>query len=177
MLTSLAVIMAFFALLITLKAVKRISNLEDEITQLRRELSDFRSRWLDQQSQPDTSESSSSSASEMATASSSQTDVHDVGPSQPKAEPDDALESPTVPLFAQQTAQEDIQIASFAENDNSHWENKTEKLLSSLQENWLVWVGALAMLIGGGYLVQVIGSHIEFSPSYVSLLRLPYLLP
>ncbi|AEX23749.1 DUF2339 domain-containing protein [Vibrio sp. EJY3] len=164
MLTLFAVIMAFFALLITLKAVKRISNLEDEITQLRKELSDFRSRWLDQQSQPETSESSSAPASEPTTATSSQTNVHDAVPSQPKAEPDDALESPTVPLFAQQTAQEDIQIASFAENDNSHWENKTEKLLSSLQENWLVWVGALAMLIGGGYLVQVIGSHIEFSP-------------
>ncbi|MGF1864132.1 DUF2339 domain-containing protein [Enterovibrio norvegicus] len=38
------------------------------------------------------------------------------------------------------------------------------KLIASFQENWLVWVGAIAMLIGGGYLVQVIGSRIEFSP-------------
>ncbi|MEZ8146296.1 DUF2339 domain-containing protein [Enterovibrio norvegicus] len=38
------------------------------------------------------------------------------------------------------------------------------KLIASFQENWLVWVGAIAMLIGGGFLVQVIGSRIEFSP-------------
>ncbi|MDD1796153.1 DUF2339 domain-containing protein [Enterovibrio sp. ZSDZ42] len=38
------------------------------------------------------------------------------------------------------------------------------KLETSFRENWLVWMGALAMLIGGGYLIQVIGSRIEFSP-------------
>ncbi|MEI8598728.1 hypothetical protein P4S64_17465 [Vibrio sp. M60_M31a] len=143
MLTLFAVIMAFFALLITLKAVKRISNLEDEITQLRKELSDFRSRWLDQQSQPETSEYVPLlllnpllrlQAKRMFTTQSLRN---------PKAESDDALESPTEPLFAQQTAQEDIQIASFAENDNSHWENKTEKLLSSLKKTgssgWERW--------------------------------------
>ncbi len=39
-----------------------------------------------------------------------------------------------------------------------------EKLVISFKENWLIWVGSFAMLIGVGYLVQVIGSHIEFSP-------------
>ncbi|MCF7480665.1 DUF2339 domain-containing protein [Vibrio sp. J1-1] len=164
MLTSLAVIMAFFALLITLKAVKRISNLEDKITQLHKELSDFRSRWLDQQSQPNTGEMPSPVASEITTETSSQTEIHYAGPSQSQAELGDTLESPAEPLFAQQTNQEDIQIASLASDDASQWDKQTGKLLSSIQENWLVWVGALAMLIGGGYLVQVIGSHIEFSP-------------
>ncbi|BDR15568.1 DUF2339 domain-containing protein [Vibrio sp. STUT-A11] len=164
MLTSLAVIMAFFALLITLKAVKRISNLEDEITQLRRELDELRSRWLNQPSHTETEQTDSLPASDIAGTTSNQAESQYTEPSQHPAGSDNDVDSSAEPLFAHQTAQEDFQIASFTENDNSHWENKTEKLLSSLQENWLVWVGALAMLIGGGYLVQVIGSHIEFSP-------------
>ncbi len=38
------------------------------------------------------------------------------------------------------------------------------KLVTSFKENWLIWVGSFAMLIGVGYLVQVISSHIEVSP-------------
>ncbi|USD67603.1 DUF2339 domain-containing protein [Vibrio sp. SCSIO 43136] len=47
----------------------------------------------------------------------------------------------------------------------SAFDIKLEALLDNFKQNWLVWIGALAMLIGGGYLVQVIGSQIDFSPA------------
>ncbi|WP_319534663.1 DUF2339 domain-containing protein [uncultured Vibrio sp.] len=164
MFTSLAVIMALFALLITLKAVSRISNLENEITQLRRELDELRSRWLNQQSHTEADQTDSLPTSDIAVTTSNQAESRYTEPSHHLAESDDGIDSPVEPQFAQQAHQEEIEIASLASDSASQWEKQTGKLLSSLQENWLVWVGALAMLIGGGYLVQVIGSHIEFSP-------------
>ncbi|MDW1808345.1 DUF2339 domain-containing protein, partial [Vibrio sp. Vb2362] len=58
----------------------------------------------------------------------------------------------------------EVQLDVFSQENESFLQSKVQSLLSNIQENWLVWVGALAMLIGGGYLVQVIGSHIQFSP-------------
>ncbi|MBR9787563.1 MAG: DUF2339 domain-containing protein [Vibrionaceae bacterium] len=161
MFTSLAVIMAFFALLITLKAGSRISNLENEITQLRKELAELRSRWLNQQSQTEAEQTRSRPISDIDEATPNQAENQYAEPSH---QSNNAVQSDAEPLFAQQSHPEEIQIASLAYDSTSQWEKQTKKLLSSLQENWLVWVGALAMLIGGGYLVQVIGSHIEFSP-------------
>nr|WP_319556919.1 DUF2339 domain-containing protein [uncultured Vibrio sp.] len=164
MFTSLAVIMALFALLITLKAVSRISNLENEITQLRRELDELRSRWLNQQSHTEADQTDSLPTSDIAVTTSNQAESRYTEPSHHLTESNDGIDSPLEPQLAQQAHQEEIEIASLASDSASQWEKQTGKLLSSLQENWLVWVGALAMLIGGGYLVQVIGSHIEFSP-------------
>lgn len=173
MYTLLAVIMAFFALLIAIRAVSRIVKLEDETQQLRNELSDLRSRFLSQRIQTDSTQASPSQMTEISDASAPNAPEQDKTPSQNPTEPDEAEQSirESIRVF-QQAHQDEIQVASLASDTENQWEsqaenrwkNPTGKWLSSLQENWLVWVGALAMLIGGGYLVQVIGSHIEFSP-------------
>ena len=49
---SLAVILAVCALLITLKAVGRISRLEDEVSQLHKELAELRARWFEKGASP-----------------------------------------------------------------------------------------------------------------------------
>ncbi len=165
MLTLLAVIAAFFALVITLKAVKRISRLEDETTQLRKELADLRLRFFNPANQPADESVSLSPVIESLEMDSSLEGVTHKNPSPPKAEAEteDVVHDET--KFAQRRiAQDEVKIASLVSNRTSQWEKQTGKLLSNIQENWLVWVGALAMLIGGGYLVQVIGSQIEFSP-------------
>ncbi|MGP8308886.1 DUF2339 domain-containing protein [Vibrio sp. YIC-376] len=173
MYTFLAVIMAFFALLITIRAVSRIAKLEDEIKQLRNELSDLRSRFLSQRVQTDSEQEPPAHITELSDANASYAEEQLKASSTYQTEFDDAEQSIQKPIPAfQQAHQDEIQVASLAsDTDNqwesqtrNKWESQTEKWLSSLQENWLVWVGALAMLIGGGYLVQVIGSHIEFSP-------------
>ncbi|WP_158583860.1 DUF2339 domain-containing protein [Salinibius halmophilus] len=40
----------------------------------------------------------------------------------------------------------------------------TSKVWQSFKANWLVWIGGLALLIGMGYLVQVIGSNFSIPP-------------
>lgn len=164
MLTLLAVIVAFFAFVITLKAASRITKLEGEITQLRNELSDLRSRFLNRVSQLDSEQASTSEIVEFSE-SASLTVERLSKQEHYETEVDKASTSSEEPIRTHQhTYQNDIQIASLSTSDSNRWERQTRRLLSSIQENWLVWVGALAMLIGGGYLVQVIGSHIEFSP-------------
>ncbi|MGL6313058.1 DUF2339 domain-containing protein [Vibrio sp. WXL103] len=39
-----------------------------------------------------------------------------------------------------------------------------EKCFDHMRDKWLVWVGGLAMVIGAGYLVQVVGSNFTFPP-------------
>ncbi|WP_159739852.1 DUF2339 domain-containing protein [Vibrio atypicus] len=39
-----------------------------------------------------------------------------------------------------------------------------DKCLRHLKENWLIWVGGLAMVIGAGYLIQVVSSNVTFTP-------------
>jgi len=39
-----------------------------------------------------------------------------------------------------------------------------DKCFDHMRDNWLVWVGGLAMVIGAGYLVQVVGSNFTFPP-------------
>ncbi|MGY0617008.1 DUF2339 domain-containing protein [Vibrio sp. FJH11] len=164
MLTLLAVIVACFALVMTLKAVSRISKLEDEISLLRSELSDLRSRFLNRVTHLDLEQTSTSNVIEIADPASLQAETP-LKQERNKTDFDATSQSAEEPMLAQQHAyKDDMQIASLSTSDASRWEIQTEKLFSSIQENWLVWIGALAMLIGGGYLVQVIGSHIEFSP-------------
>ncbi|MGR5236455.1 DUF2339 domain-containing protein [Vibrio alfacsensis] len=168
--TSLAVILAFFAMLITLKAVGRVSRLEDEISQLNKELAELRSRLFErvtpqseQRFEPTSNVESSPSSSNAFTTS---------GDPERSSDP---IQDLAVKGQSQQLQQErifepcnpdsdDIHISSLTQSNESVFEKQANKLLANIQENWLVWVGALAMLIGGGYLVQVIGSHIELSP-------------
>ncbi|WP_407833729.1 DUF2339 domain-containing protein [Vibrio rotiferianus] len=150
---SLAVILAVCALLITLKAVGRITRLEDEVSQLHKELAELRARWFERDTPP---------AQEPAQ------------PSAPTLKPTLVSEPTSAPLTAKEVpppivepslpSLDEVHIGGLAQSSESVFEKQANKLLTNIQENWLVWVGALAMLIGGGYLVQVIGSHIEFSP-------------
>nr|WP_306310001.1 DUF2339 domain-containing protein [Vibrio sp. B172a] len=171
MFISLAVILAVCALLITLKAVGRISRLEDEVSQLHKELAELRARWFETHTPP--TPDSEQHASQ----------PHQAPPEQPpqptaptfKSGPEPTLvsEPTSAPLAAKEVppivepslpSLDEVHIGGLAQSSESVFEKQANKLLTNIQENWLVWVGALAMLIGGGYLVQVIGSHIEFSP-------------
>lgn len=172
MFISLAVILAIFAMLITLKAVSRISRLEDEVSQLHKELAELRARWFERHTPP--TPDSEQHASQ----------PHQAPPEQPpqpsapslKSDPKPTLvsEPTSAPLAAKEVSPpivepslpslDEVHIGGLAQSSESVFEKQANKLLTNIQENWLVWVGALAMLIGGGYLVQVIGSHIEFSP-------------
>ena len=169
---SLAVILAVCALLITLKAVGRISRLEDEVSQLHKELAELRARWFERKTPP--TPEPEQHASQPQQASPEQ-------PAQPSAptlksgpEPTLVSEPTSAPLVAKEVpplivepslpSLDEVHIGGLAQSSESVFEKQANKLLTNIQENWLVWVGALAMLIGGGYLVQVIGSHIEFSP-------------
>ncbi|WP_038890656.1 DUF2339 domain-containing protein [Vibrio campbellii] len=164
---SLAVILAIFAMLITLKAVSRISRLEDEVSQLHKELAELRARWFEKGASP-------TFKPEQHDAPQSQ---HVLTPTENATQPNKPApesESEVTPLAAKQTpppivepslpSLDEVHIGGLAQSSESVFEKQANKLLTNIQENWLVWVGALAMLIGGGYLVQVIGSHIEFSP-------------
>ncbi|MGR2704489.1 DUF2339 domain-containing protein [Vibrio campbellii] len=169
---SLAVILAIFAMLITLKAVSRISRLEDEVSQLHKELAELRARWFEKGASPTPNPEQHASQPHQAPPEQ---------PAQPSAPTFKSGPEPTLvsePTSAPRTAKEvpppivepslpsldEVHIGELAQSSESVFEKQANKLLTNIQENWLVWVGALAMLIGGGYLVQVIGSHIEFSP-------------
>ncbi len=56
---------------------------------------------------------------------------------------------------------EKVKLNAFKEDAIDQW---VEKLIANIKNNWLVWIGGLAMLIGGGYLTQEVSKHIEFSP-------------
>ncbi|MGR5131066.1 DUF2339 domain-containing protein [Vibrio alfacsensis] len=148
-------------MLITLKAVSRISTLEDEISHLHQELAELRVRLLEK-----VSPSEQTQGVEQPTPPST---------TPPPLEVQNLVASPellahTDNEFAQSVTKpsapspESVHSERMTRSSESVFEKQISKLLSNIQENWLVWVGALAMLIGGGYLIQVIGSHIEFSP-------------
>ncbi|HHC7309965.1 TPA: DUF2339 domain-containing protein [Vibrio campbellii] len=166
---SLAVILAIFAMLITLKAVSRISRLEDEVSQLHKELAELRARWFEKGASPTfkPKQHDAPQSQHVPTPTENTTQPN-------KPAPATESESKVTPLAAKQAPQpivepslpsaDEVHIGELAQSSESVFEKQANKLLTNIQENWLVWVGALAMLIGGGYLVQVIGSHIEFSP-------------
>ncbi len=168
LLISLAVILAVCAIVITWKAVGRISRLEDEVSLLHKELTELRARWFE----GDTSATPQPEHKVTATLHASTPSDSPVPPNAPKLKSDP--EPITASLAAKEVPQpivepslpslDEVHIGGLAHSSESVFEKQANKLLSNIQENWLVWVGALAMLIGGGYLVQVIGSHIEFSP-------------
>ncbi|MGR5210697.1 DUF2339 domain-containing protein [Vibrio rotiferianus] len=165
---SLAVILAIFAMLITLKAVGRITRLEDEVSQLHKELAELRARWFEKDASPIFKPEQQAPQSQQAPTPPDNSKQ----PNGPATESES--ESEVAPLAAKEVPQpivepnlpsaDEVHIAELAQSSESVFEKQANKLLTNIQENWLVWVGALAMLIGGGYLVQVIGSHIEFSP-------------
>ncbi|MEH0669402.1 DUF2339 domain-containing protein [Vibrio owensii] len=167
---SLAVILAVCALLITLKAVGRISRLEDEVSELHKELAELRARWFEKDTppapEPDQHVSQPQQASPEQPAQPSAPTLES-GPtlvSEPTSAPLTAKEVPPPIVEPSLPSLDEVHIGGLAQSSESVFEKQANKLLTNIQENWLVWVGALAMLIGGGYLVQVIGSHIEFSP-------------
>jgi len=167
---SLAVILAVCALLITLKAVGRVSRLEDEVSQLHKELAELRARWFERETpstpEPEQHASQPQQAPPKQPAQPSAPTLES-GPtlvSEPTSAPLAAKEVPPPIVEPSLPSLDEVHIGGLAQSSESVFEKQANKLLTNIQENWLVWVGALAMLIGGGYLVQVIGSHIEFSP-------------
>ncbi|WP_104027931.1 DUF2339 domain-containing protein [Vibrio jasicida] len=169
---SLAVILAIFAMLITLKAVGRISRLEDEVSQLHKELAELRARWFERDTPPTPEPEQHTSQPQQA--SPEQPAQPSVPTLKSDSKPTMVSEPTSAPLAAKKVSPpivepslpslDEVHIGGLAQSSESVFEKQANKLLTNIQENWLVWVGALAMLIGGGYLVQVIGSHIEFSP-------------
>ncbi|WP_104035829.1 DUF2339 domain-containing protein [Vibrio jasicida] len=167
---SLAVILAVCALLITLKAVGRISRLEDEVSQLHKELAELRARWFERHTPPTpepeqhASQPQQPSPEQPARPSAPTLESGPTLVSEPTSAPLAAKEVPPPIVEPSLPSLDEVHIGGLAQSSESVFEKQANKLLTNIQENWLVWVGALAMLIGGGYLVQVIGSHIEFSP-------------
>ncbi|MCS0377320.1 DUF2339 domain-containing protein [Vibrio diabolicus] len=149
----LALFMALLAILIGVKAANRAALLEKELTKLREEVTSLRVSINKDSNQPTRQQSSVEEVTKKANSSSSK--EHD-----PIT---DRASYPNTTHQAQYQASE-VQLDVFSQEQESILPSRVQSLFSNIQENWLVWVGALAMLIGGGYLVQVIGSHIEFSP-------------
>ncbi|RZV15540.1 DUF2339 domain-containing protein [Vibrio alginolyticus] len=160
----LALFMACLAILIGVKAANRSALLEKELTKLREEVTSLRAS-VHGGSNPQVHQQSSIEKDTPSVATSPhiespQKNVSSSGEHDPAANLD----------FDQSAANQgyaqirEVQLDVFSQENESFLQSKVQSLLSNIQENWLVWVGALAMLIGGGYLVQVIGSHIQFSP-------------
>ncbi|AVH29420.1 DUF2339 domain-containing protein [Vibrio diabolicus] len=149
----LALFMALLAILIGVKAANRAALLEKELTKLREEVTSLRVSLNKDSNQPTRQQSSVEEVTKEANSSSSK--EHD-----PIT---DRASYPNTTHQAQYQTSE-VQLDVFSQEQESILPSRVQSLFSNIQENWLVWVGALAMLIGGGYLVQVIGSHIEFSP-------------
>ncbi|MGR5421315.1 DUF2339 domain-containing protein [Vibrio sp. PNB22_4_1] len=156
-------------MLITLKAVGRVSRLEDEISQLHKELAELRSRLSEcvtpqsqQRFEPTSNvESSPSSSNAFTTLDDleiASDPIQDLAVNEQLQHHQKLIFEPCNP------DSDDVHIDRLNQINESVFEKQANKLLANIQENWLVWVGAIAMLIGGGYLVQVIGSHIELSP-------------
>ncbi|MGR5323606.1 DUF2339 domain-containing protein [Vibrio sp. DNB22_17_1] len=156
-------------MLITLKAVGRVSRLEDEISQLHKELAELRSRLSEcvtpqsqQRFEPTSNVESSPSSSNAFTTSDdleiASDPIQDLAVNEQLQHQQKLIFEPCNP------DSDDVHIDRLNQINESVFEKQANKLLANIQENWLVWVGAIAMLIGGGYLVQVIGSHIELSP-------------
>ncbi|MDW1498090.1 DUF2339 domain-containing protein [Vibrio sp. YT-19(2023)] len=160
----LALFMACLAILIGVKAANRAALLEKELTKLREEVTSLRASVhggsSPQVHQQSSIEKDTPSVATSPHIESQQKDVSSSGEHDPAANLD-LDQSAANQGYAQIR---EVQLDVFSQENESFLQSKVQSLLSNIQENWLVWVGALAMLIGGGYLVQVIGSHIQFSP-------------
>ncbi|EMY6465338.1 DUF2339 domain-containing protein [Vibrio alginolyticus] len=160
----LALFMACLAILIGVKAANRAALLEKELTKLREEVTSLRASvhgGSNQQAHQQYSiEKDTPSVATSPHIESPQKNVSSSGEHDPAANLD--LDQSAANQGYAQTRE--VQLDVFSQENESFLQSKVQSLLSNIQENWLVWVGALAMLIGGGYLVQVIGSHIQFSP-------------
>ncbi|EPN3957307.1 MULTISPECIES: DUF2339 domain-containing protein [Vibrio] len=156
--------MACLAILIGVKAANRAALLEKELTKLREEVTSLRASvhgGSNQQAHQQYSiEKDTPSVATSPHIESPQKNVSSSGEHDPAANLD--LDQSAANQGYAQTRE--VQLDVFSQENESFLQSKVQSLLSNIQENWLVWVGALAMLIGGGYLVQVIGSHIQFSP-------------
>ncbi|WP_374043554.1 DUF2339 domain-containing protein [Vibrio alginolyticus] len=156
--------MACLAILIGVKAANRAALLEKELAKLREEVTSLRASvhgGSNQQAHQQFSiEKDTPSVATSPHIESPQKDVSSSGEHDPAANLD--LDQSAANQGYAQTRE--VQLDVFSQENESFLQSKVQSLLSNIQENWLVWVGALAMLIGGGYLVQVIGSHIQFSP-------------
>ncbi|WP_412035159.1 DUF2339 domain-containing protein [Vibrio sp. 1727] len=156
--------MACLAILIGVKAANRAALLEKELTKLREEVTSLRASVHGgshpQAHQQSSIEKDTPSVATSPHIESPQKNVSSSGEHDPAANLD--LDQSAANQGYAQTRE--VQLDVFSQENESFLQSKVQSLLSNIQENWLVWVGALAMLIGGGYLVQVIGSHIQFSP-------------
>ncbi|EPM6961697.1 DUF2339 domain-containing protein [Vibrio alginolyticus] len=156
--------MACLAILIGVKAANRAALLEKELTKLREEVTSLRASVhggsSPQVHQQSSIEKDTPSVATSPHIESPQKNVSSSGEHDPAANLD--LDQSAANQGYAQTRE--VQLDVFSQENESFLQSKVQSLLSNIQEDWLVWVGALAMLIGGGYLVQVIGSHIQFSP-------------
>lgn len=160
MFITFAVIIAFVALFNASKASHQISRLEDKLSQTQSELANLRYQ-LSNKEKP--TASVSTAVEDMIAVPEPSLSLADSSSdklSQTQHHVEDAVSKTDQTIF--------VQLSSLADEiDTSQvgiFEKRVRTLLTNIRENWLVWVGALAMLIGSGYLMQVIGNRIEFSP-------------
>jgi hypothetical protein len=138
---SLAVILAIFAMLITLKAVSRISRLEDEVSQLHKELAELRARWFEKGASPTfkPEQHDAPQSQHVPTPTENATQ-----PNKPTPAPESKSE--VAPLAAKQTPQpivepslpsaDEVHIGELAQSSESVFEKQANKLLTNIQENW-----------------------------------------
>ncbi len=153
MLYIVTIILTFIAIFIALKASHKVSSLALEVSRLRAEFLALRTSA--------SADLPTSPAQEITRAEPA------VAMPQPRPQPQQAsfATKQSAPTAKQATADSTGQPAGTTQDKNFEFTHTESYIFDHLREHWLVWVGALAMLIGGGYLVQVIGSRIEFSPT------------
>ncbi|MEI8610348.1 DUF2339 domain-containing protein [Enterovibrio sp. Hal110] len=188
MLTFISFVLAAVAIIVAIKASNRTFRLEKELSELKAALQD--AKLSDTSNVPVSFPRASSSPSKAINPDAAVTESRAM-PSDESLRQAQYKHQQTIPSHYQAVKPSSPNVASVAHsaakapsstlsdaanlskgrastntlNDlDTVFDRGLRKLVASFKENWLVWVGAIAMLIGGGYLVQVIGSRIEFSP-------------
>ncbi|WP_154114729.1 DUF2339 domain-containing protein [Vibrio cincinnatiensis] len=163
MFTIFVVIIALFALFHGFKATSRISVLERKLSLLERELQTLRSLFFHNAEQASSCSMTEEVRDSASTLSLTQI-TSDPSPQNSFSNYDAATDLSSTTVASVSATVNEAQLSSFSISDEHVLEKPLKNLITNIKENWLVWVGALAMLVGSGYLMQVIGSQIKFSP-------------
>lgn len=143
--------------IIAFLAYQKANQLEIQIRQLKRELSQLSGEK--EPSKPPTSIAELDGDFELACLSPSSENKSFNTPSiQPVTEPET---EPTVRSAADEQPHAITNQHNLPSDPISNWLDRT---FEHMRDNWLVWIGGLALVVGAGYLVQVVGSSFTFSP-------------
>ncbi len=142
----LVIVVTIITPIIAFLAYQKASKLEAQIRQLKLDLHDLRNGSLDEPH-------------------SERTKSEATNPTLAIYEANEPLANlPAVEITVNHTDQQETKFATQADlmaKPISPW---FEKCLTHIRDNWLVWIGGLALVVGAGYLVQIVGSNFTFSP-------------